>query len=53
MGAIDAVNDRFGRFTAITAITAAQGFKREWRLRSANKSPAWTTRIAEVPTVQA
>lgn len=50
MSAIDAVNDRFGR---LTEVTAAQGFKREWRLRSANKSPAWTTRIAEVPTVRA
>ena len=50
MTAIDAVNDRFGRFTAVTG---AQGFKREWRLRAANKSPAWTTRIDEVPTVRA
>lgn len=49
MSAIDAVNDRFGRFTAVTA---AQCVKREWLLRSGNKS-ARTTRVAEVPTVRA
>ncbi|HET9511784.1 MAG TPA: DUF4113 domain-containing protein, partial [Sphingomonas sp.] len=50
MTALDEVNGRFGRFTAVPG---AQGFKREWRMRGENKSPAWTTRIAEVPVVKA
>ncbi|MBB4050142.1 DNA polymerase V [Sphingomonas zeae] len=50
MTALDEVNGRFGKFTAVPA---AQGFRREWRMRAENRSPAWTTRIEEVPVVQA
>ena len=48
MTALDEVNGRFGRFTAVPA---AQGFKREWQARSDSRSPAWTTRIDEVPVI--
>jgi DNA polymerase V len=50
MTAMDEVNSRFGKFAAVPA---AQGFQREWRVRADNKSPAWTTRIDEVPIVRA
>ena len=50
MNALDEINGRFGRWTAVTA---SQGFRREWKLRSEMRSPAWTTSIAEVPTVRA
>lgn len=50
MAAIDAINDRHGRWTVVPAV---QGFRREWRMRAENRSPAWTTRIAEVPEVTA
>ena len=50
MSALDAINNKFGTWTAVTA---TQGFKREWRLRSEMRSPAWTTKIADVPTVRA
>jgi len=50
MSALDEINGRFGKWTAVTA---SQGFRREWKLRSENRSPAWTTSIAEVPTVKA
>lgn len=50
MAALDDVNGRFGKFTAVTA---GQGFKRQWRLRSDMKSPSWTTSIAELPIVRA
>lgn len=50
MGALDDINCRFGK---MTAVTASQGFKQEWKPRSEMKSPAWTTDIAEVPTVRA
>ncbi|MCU6453920.1 Y-family DNA polymerase [Sphingomonas sp. A2-49] len=50
MSALDEINGRFGRWSVVTA---SQGFKREWKLRSEMRSPAWTTSIAEVPTVKA
>ena len=50
MGAMDAVNGRFGKFTLVPA---AQGFRRDWKARSDSRSPAWTTRIEEVPIVMA
>ena len=50
MGALDEINGKFGKWTAVTA---SQGFKREWKLRSEMRSPAWTTSITEVPTVRA
>lgn len=50
MVAMDRVNGRFGKFSAVPA---SQGFKREWKARADKKSPNYTTRIAEVPTVRA
>jgi nucleotidyltransferase/DNA polymerase involved in DNA repair len=50
MGALDEINTRFGKFSATTA---SQGFKRQWKMRSEMKSPAWTTDIREVPSVRA
>nr|WP_277924239.1 Y-family DNA polymerase [Sphingomonas sp. CROZ-RG-20F-R02-07] len=50
MTALDEVNGRFGRFTAVPA---AQGFNRGWQARADSRSPAWTTRIDEVPVVRA
>lgn len=50
MGALDSVNSRFGRFAAVPA---TQGFKRNWKMRADMKSPAWTTRIEDVPRVRA
>lgn len=46
MGAIDAINARFGKFAVVPGV---QGFKRSWQPHSEMKSPAWTTRIDEVP----
>lgn len=37
MTALDDVNARFGKFIVVPA---AQGFKREWKLRAGTKSPA-------------
>jgi DNA polymerase V len=50
MAALDSVNSRFGRFAAVPA---TQGFKRDWKMRADMKSPAWTTRIEDVPPVRA
>ncbi|WP_159832401.1 Y-family DNA polymerase [Novosphingobium sp. TCA1] len=49
MGALDAINGKFGK---MTALTATQGFKREWRTKADLKSPAYTTRISDVPVVR-
>ncbi|WP_294235156.1 DUF4113 domain-containing protein [uncultured Sphingomonas sp.] len=35
--AFDEVNARFGKFTAVRA---AQGFRRDWKMRAENRSPA-------------
>ncbi|MBV1692547.1 Y-family DNA polymerase [Novosphingobium sp. G106] len=50
MTAMDEVNARFGKFTAVPAV---QGFRRGWTARSEARSPNYTTRIAEVPAVRA
>lgn len=50
MDAIDAVNGRYGK---MTIVPAAQGFKRPWTMRAENLSPAWTTRIEDLPLVAA
>jgi DNA polymerase V len=50
MEALDSVNSRYGRFTAVPV---TQGFKRDWKMRAEMKSPAWTTQIADVPSVRA
>lgn len=50
MTAMDEINGRFGKFTAVPAV---QGFKRDWSARSESRSPNYTTRIAEVPAVRA
>jgi DNA polymerase V len=49
MDALDAINGKYGK---MTALTATQGFKREWRTKADLKSPAYTTRISDVPVVR-
>jgi hypothetical protein len=49
MSALDETNGRLGRWTAVRA---SQGFRREWKLRSKTRSPAWTTSISEAPMVR-
>lgn len=49
MGALDEINARFGK---MTAVTGTQGFKRDWQARSDRRSPAYTTQISDVPIVR-
>ena len=49
MGALDAVNDRFGKKTLVLA---SEGFERPWALRSDHRSPRYTTRISDLPVVR-
>lgn len=50
MGAVDAINGLFGKFSAVPV---TQGFEREWKGRAESKPPAWTTRVGDVPSVRA
>ena len=48
--ALDEIGCRFGESTAVTA---SQGFRRKWKLRSELRSPAGATNLADVPTLRA
>ncbi len=50
MGAIDTINNRYGRSTIRLA---AEGFGQPWQMRRTKLSPRYTTRISEVPVVKA
>ena len=50
MAALDALNARFGRETVRMA---GSGIDRAWTPRAANRSPRYTTRLEEIPTVHA
>jgi len=50
MQAMDKINSRWGRDTIHSAAT---GFDRSWHHRQLRKSPAYTTRWTELPTVKA
>jgi DNA polymerase V len=49
MAALDAVNAAQGRDTLVSAATLGRG----WRMRQDNRSPAYTTRLADLPVVRA
>jgi DNA polymerase V len=49
MKAMDSINSRFGN-AAIK--TAASGTKQDWKMRSGNKSPNYTTQWDELPVVR-
>jgi DNA polymerase V len=50
MKAVDEINKRWGHDTIQSA---AAGLVKEWHFRQLKKSPAYTTRWAELPTVKA
>jgi len=49
MTALDAVNTRFGKKTLVLG---SEGMSRSWRLRANDRSPRYTTRLAELPSVR-
>lgn len=50
MTALDSLNARFGRGTLFPA---ASGVDRPWSVRADMRSPAWTTRLSDLPIVHA
>lgn len=49
MDALDALNDRFGKKTVVLG---REGFAREWVTRAELRSPRYTTRLSDLPTVR-
>ena len=49
MGALDAVNARFGKKVLVVA---SEGMRRTWALRADHRSPRYTTRISDLPVVR-
>ena len=50
MAALDDLNGRFGRGSLFVA---RSGIRKAWTVRADMRSPAYTTRLAEVPVVSA
>lgn len=50
MTSLDSINSRFGRGSLFPA---SAGVRRAWTLKAEMRSPAYTTRLGEVPTVSA
>ena len=53
MGALDALNDRFGRNTVAIASAGAASAKRRFEMKRERKTPEYTTRWADLPTARA
>ena len=49
MDALDAINDRFGKKAMVLG---REGFEREWTTRAELRSPRYTTRLSDLPTVR-
>ena len=47
--ALDAINDRFGKKTMVLA---REGVNRSWATKADHRSPRYTTRISELPTLK-
>jgi len=53
MGALDALNQRFGRGTVLMASAGLAGDKRQWSMKQERRTPGYTTRWADIPVVRA
>jgi len=53
MGAVDAINSRFGKGTVHVASTGQQQPSKSWDMRQERRTPRYTTEITEIPLVRA
>ncbi|ARU04722.1 DNA polymerase V subunit UmuC [Comamonas serinivorans] len=53
MGALDALNVRYGKGAVHLAATGATKAKREWGMRQERKTPQYTTVLADIPIARA
>ena len=52
MGAVDAINDRYGKGVIRVASAGVQVKKREWEMRQELRTPRYTTRWDELPVAR-
>ncbi len=53
MESLDELNNRFGRGTVLMASAGLQGDKRAWSMKQERRTPAYTTRLSDMPIVRA
>lgn len=53
MTTLDSLNQRYGRGTLLLASTGLAGAKRAWSMKQERRTPQYTTRWADIPTVRA
>jgi DNA polymerase V len=53
MGAVDLLNDRYGKGTLRIASTGTAGDQREWTMRQQRRTPQYTTDWRQVPIARA
>ena len=53
MGAVDALNDRYGRSTIAVASAGLAGSRRPWVMRQDLKTPCYTTSWDDMPVARA
>ena len=53
MSTLDQVNTRYGRGTVLLASSGLQGERRSWSMRQERRTPQYTTRWEDMPTVRA
>lgn len=53
MGALDGLNQRYGRGTILLASTGLQGDQRRWSMKQERRTPQYTTRWEDMPVVRA
>jgi DNA polymerase V len=53
MGALDSLNQRFGRGTVHMASAGLAGNRRAWSMKQERRTPGYTTCVADMPVVRA
>lgn len=53
MGAMDAINGRYGKGTVHAASTGKPGVQRQWGMKQERRTPQYTTRYEDVPVARA
>ena len=53
MSAMDTLNDRFGRGAVFLASTGNNGNNRAWSMKQEHRTPAYTTRLSDMPIARA
>lgn len=53
MSAMDTLNDRFGRGAVFLASAGNKGNKSSWSMKQERRTPAYTTKLSDIPVVRA